>query len=168
MGTPFSQPQVEEAGGRWIPVAIGGAIIVAAVVAILVLSRPAAKPAPPAVAPYAENLNISDLKLSAAENFVGDSVNYLDGKITNIGPQTVTAATVEAVFRNSLGQVVQRETQPLMLYHTGLAGFPDVAPLSAAPLTPNQTRNFRLTFEHISADWNRGYPELRFTRISTQ
>jgi hypothetical protein len=168
MGTPFSQPQVEDAGGRWIPVAIGAAIIVLAIVAIVVFGRPAKQPAPPAVAPYAENLSISDLKLSAAENFVGGSVNYLEGKITNAGPKTVTAAAVEAIFRNSLGQVVQRESQPLMLYHTGLAGFPDVAPLGAAPLTPNQTRDFRLTFEHISADWDRGYPELRLTQITAK
>jgi hypothetical protein len=80
----------------------------------------------------------------------------------------VTGATVEAIFRNSMGQVVQRETQPLMLYHTGLAGFPDVAPLSAAPLMPNQTRDFRLTFERISADWGQGFPELRFVKITTQ
>ena len=69
-----------------------------------------------------------------------------------IPPETVTGATVEVVFRNSMGQIVQRETLPLMLYHTGLAGFPDVAPLSAAPLMPNQTRDFRLTFEHISSN----------------
>ena len=95
---------------------------------------------------------------------MGVSVSYLDGKITNVGSKTVTGATVEVVFRNSLGEIVQRETLPLMLYHTGLAGFPDVAPLSAAPLMPNQTRDFRLTFEHISADWDQGYPELRFVR----
>lgn len=168
MGTPFSQPQVEEAGGRWVPVAIGAAIVVAAIIALLIFGRPAAKPALPAVAPYAEDLRIGDLKLSAAENFVGGSVNYLDGKITNAGPKTVTGASVESIFRNSMGEVVQRETQPLMLYHTGLAGFPDLAPLSAAPLTPNQTRDFRLTYEHISADWDHGYPELRFVRITTK
>jgi len=168
MGTLFSQPQVEEAGGRWIPLAIGAGIVVLAIVAIVIFGRPAEQPAQPAIAPYAENLRISGLKLSAAENFVGGSVHYLDGKITNAGPKTMTAATVEAIFRDSLGQVVQRESQPLMLYHTGLAGFPDVAPLGAAPITPNQTRDFRLTFEHISADWDRGYPELRFTQISTK
>jgi Protein of unknown function (DUF2393) len=168
MGTPFSQPQVEEAGRRWISVVIGAAVVVVAIVALVLLGRPGAKPALPAVAPYAEELRISDLKLSAAENFVGGSVNYVDGKITNVGQKTVSAATVETVFRNSLGEVVQREAQPLMLYHTGLAGFPDVAPLSAAPLTPNQTRDFRLTFEHISSDWDHGYPELRFVQITAK
>ncbi len=151
-----------------MPLAIGAVIIVVVVAAILIFGRPPKQSAGPAIDPYAENLRVSDLKLSAATNFVGVSVSYLDGKVTNVGGKTVAGATVEAIFRNSMGQVVQRETLPLMLYHTGLAGFPDVAPLSAAPLTPNQTRDFRLTFEHISADWDQGYPELRFVLITTQ
>lgn len=167
-GGVFSQPHVEEEGRRWLPLAIGAVILVVAVAAILIFGRPAKQAGPPAIEPYSEYLRVSDLKLSAATNFVGVSVSYLDGKITNVGSKTVTGATVEVVFRNSLGQIVQRETLPLMLYHTGLAGFSDVAPLSAAPLMPNQTRDFRLTFEHISTDWDQGYPELRFLRITTQ
>ncbi len=167
MGGVFT-PQVEEEGRRWLPLAIGAAIIVVVVAAILIFGRSAPPPTGPTIDPYAENLRISDLHLSTAANFVGASVTYFDGKITNTGNKTVTGATVLAIFRNSLGEVVQRETLPLMLYHTGIQGIPDVAPLSAAPLTPNQTRDFRLTFEHISADWNQGYPELQFTRISTR
>jgi hypothetical protein len=166
-GGVFS-PQVEEEGRKWLPLAIAAVIIMVALAAILIFGRPAKQPAAAAIDAYAEYLLISDLKLSTAANFVGVSVTYLDGKITNVGSKTVTGATVEAIFRNSMGQVVQRETQPLMLYHTGLAGIPDVAPLSAAPLMPNQTRDFRLTFERISADWGQGFPELRFVKITTQ
>ena len=151
-----------------MPLALGAMVVVVVVAVMLIIGRPAKQPAAVAIDPYAEFLRLSDPKLSAATNFVGASVSYLDGKIANLGSKTVAGATVEAIFRNSMGQVVQRETLPLMLYHTGLAGFPDVAPLSAAPLTPNQTRDFRLTFEHISADWDQGYPELRFVRITTQ
>lgn len=151
-----------------MPLAIGAVAIVVAIGAILFFGRAKAPPPPPAIAPYSEFLQIGDLKLSAAENFVGGSVSYLDGKIANVGQQTVTGITVEAVFRNAMGEVVQKESVPLMLNHTGMAGFPDVAPLSAVPLTPNTTRDFRLTFEHISADWNQGYPELRFTQVSTK
>src|SRR5438105_13048867 len=128
-GGVFSQPRVEEEGRRWLPLAIGAVIIVVAVAVILIFGRPAKQAGPARIDPYAEYLRISDLKLSAATNFVGASVSYLDGKITNTGSKTVTGATVEVVFRNSMGQIVQRETLPLMLYHTGLAGFPDVVPL---------------------------------------
>lgn len=168
MGSVFSTPNVEPEGRGWVPVAIGAGVIVLAIAAIFIFGRPKAPPPPPAIAPYSENLQIGDLKLSAAENFVGGSVSYLDGKIANVGKEIVTGITVEAVFRNSMGEIVQRESLPLMLNHTGMAGFPDVAPLSAVPLTPNTTRDFRLTFEHISADWNQGYPELRFTHVTTR
>jgi hypothetical protein len=168
MGSVFSQPNLEPERRSWVPIAIGAAVIVLVIGAVLILGRPTPQTGPAAIAPYAENLQVGDLKLSAAENFVGGSVSYLEGKIANVGPKPVTAITVEAVFRNAIGEIVQRESQPLMLYHTGMAGFPDVAPLNKVPLTPNTTRDFRLTFEHISADWNQGYPELRFTQVTTQ
>ena len=168
MGSVFSQPNIEPEGRRWVPVAIGAAVIVLVLASVLIFGRPKEVAGPAAIAPYAEYLQTGDLKLSAAENFVGASVSYLDGKIANVGTKTVTGITVEAVFRNTLGEVVQREPVQLKLNHTGLAGFPDVAPLSAVPLTPNTTRDFRLTFEHISADWNQGYPELRFTQVTTR
>lgn len=168
MGSVFSQPHFEPEERSWVPLAVGAAIVAAIVLAIFFFGRPRPQSGPASIAPYAENLQFGDLKLSAAENFVGGSVSYLDGKIANTGNRVVTAISVEAVFRNSIGEIVQRETQPLMLIHTGMAGFADTTPLSAAPLMPNQTRDFRLTFEHISADWNQGYPELRLVKIDTR
>ena len=168
MGSVFSQPQLEPERRAWIPVVIGAAVIVLALALVWIFGRPAPAPPSPAVDPYAQNLQVGELKMSVAENFVGGNVNYLEGKIANVGTKTVTALTVEAIFRNSMGEVVQRESQPLMLINTGLQGFPDATPLSAAPLTPNTTRDFRLTFEHISNDWNHGYPELKFAQIKTK
>ena len=165
---PFLQTPPEESRGRWIALAIGAALVVVAVGAIAFFGR-RDKATPVPEDPYVSNLAISDPKLSAAENFVGVSVSYLDGKISNNGSKTLVSATVEAVFRNSLGEIVQKESQPLMLLIPGPAGaYSDLVPLAKAPLLPNQTREFRLTFEHISDDWNHGYPELRFAKLSLQ
>src|SRR5580704_9324577 len=83
----------------WRPVLIGVAVVVIVVliVAILLRSHPQTPPTPD---PYATNLKISDLKMSQAENFVGASVTYLDGTISNIGPKTVSHAVVRVTFRN--------------------------------------------------------------------
>src|SRR5215469_7982803 len=59
--------------------------------------------------PYATNLRISDETLSTAQNFAGQEVTYIEGKVTNKGQSTVDGATVQIAFKNSLGEVVQRE-----------------------------------------------------------
>jgi hypothetical protein len=169
-GAFFPEPQhADEGKRRWLAVGAGAAVVVVIVVALVVFGRnPQAGAPKEAPQPeYAVNLHISDLKLSAAENFVGGSVNYIDGKITNAGDKTVAGCRIEAVFRNSLGQIVQRETQPLMILQVRPGyGYQDLTPLSSAPLLPNQVREFRLTFEHISADWDHGYPELRVVSLN--
>jgi hypothetical protein len=167
MGSPFSTPQVESRD-RWIPVAIGGGIILVVIAAIFFFGR--AKPSatgPAAEDPYSSNLQLSDLKMSQAENFVGGNVTYLEGRISNTGSKTITGITVEAVFRNTLGEVVDRQAQSLVLIDRR-PDFVDVVNLAGRPLTPNMQHEFRLSFEHISADWNQGLPELRVLKVSAQ
>jgi len=167
MGTPFSTPQVEERRS-WMPLGIGAAVIVAGLIVAFVLSRTQPQQTGPVPEdPYSANLKVTDVHASQAQNFAGGSVYYLEGKIANTGPKTMTAATVEAVFRNSLGEIVDRQTQPLTIVEQR-PGYNDSVTLSAHPLTPNMQDEFRLTFEHISADWNQGVPELRFIHITSQ
>lgn len=164
---PFASTEPEPKG-RWVPIAIALALIAVVVAAIILFSGRAQPPATAATDPYADSLPIANLKLSAAENFIGSSVNYVDGTVTNTGSKVVVGAAIEAVFRNTMGQTVQRETQPLMFIQHR-PGFPDeTIPVSASPLRPNGTQEFRLTFEHISADWDHGYPQLRFVKIDTK
>src|SRR5512135_612397 len=94
---PFA-PSQPEPKGRWIPVVIGAAIILAALAAVLFFSRGRQAPANATVNPYSESLQVTELKMSAAENFIGGRVNYIDGKIANTGKKTVAGATVETVF----------------------------------------------------------------------
>jgi hypothetical protein len=159
--------QKEESKSR--PLIIAAAMIVVVGVVIWLYSR-TVKPAatgPMAEAPYASNLVISDLHLATAQNFVGGEVTYLEGKIANTGSSTVTGAQVQCLFRNSLGEVVD---QPLVALQVEAAtlGQTEFVPLSRAPLAPNQQRPFRLTFEHISSDWNMGFPELRVVSATTK
>lgn len=167
MGTPFSTPQVEERRG-WLPLAIGAAVIVVALIVVFALSRSQPQPTGPAPEdPYSANLKVTDVHASEAKNFAGGSVYYLEGQIANTGSRTITGATVEVVFRNSLGEIVDRQTQPLTIVEQR-PGYDDSVSLAQHPLSANMQAEFRLTFEHISADWNQGVPELRFIRLTSQ
>ena len=115
--------------------------------------------------PYAANLKISDLKMSAAENFVGATVTYLDGMVTNTGDKIVTHVAVHVVFKDSLGQIAQAEDVPLHVLQTG-GPYPDAVDLSTSPLAPGQSKPFRLTFEHVTEEWNHEFPELRVMDVS--
>jgi len=154
--SPLSQPQRET---NWVPIILGVALVVVVVGLIAWFSRstPNSAGGPP---PYAANLKFSDLKMSQAQNFVGATVTYLDGTVTNTGNQTVTGAMIHVVFQDAMGEVAQLEDVPLHVLQTG-GPYLDAVDLSASPLAPGQSKQFRLTFEHVSAEWNQAYPELQ-------
>ena len=159
-------PTLEERSSIVRPVAIGVALVlfVVGIIALLTRSQPKSVAAPH---PYAANLKITNLKMSAAENFVGASVTYLDGTLTNSGDKTVTRTIVHVVFKDSMGQVAQTEDLPLRILQT-TGPYPDTVDLSASPLAPGQNKTFRLVLEHVSDTWNREYPELQVMDVSTQ
>ena len=170
MSEPEPQPpfQRQESETAWVPIGVGAAIVVVALVLIAFFSRPGQQQSAE-VNPYASKLQISDLKMSAAENFVGGTVSYLEGKITNGGDKAVTSATLEVTFKNGLGELVQKETIPVRaLAPHAVTGTAEMTDLSQVPLQPGKSIDFRLTFEHISGDWNHEYPQLRFVAVTTR
>lgn len=159
-------PVAVDRDSSWRPVLIGVALVVV-VVGIIVLVVHEQPKGPPIPASYAPNLKISDIKMSAAENFVGATVSYLDGTITNAGDKTVIHASVRVVFKDDMGQTVGDENVPIHVLQTS-GPYPDAVDLSAAPLAPGQGKTFRLTFESISSQWNHQYPELQVTDVVTR
>jgi len=148
------------------PILLGVALVIVVVGIIALLTR--GSPRSTAVPhPYAAKLKLSDLKMSAAENFVGASVTYIDGTVTNTGDKTVTHAIVHVAFKNSLGEIAQAEDVPLHVLQTS-GPYPDAVDLSLSPLVPSQSKPFRLTFEHISSDWNQAYPDVQVTDVSVK
>jgi hypothetical protein len=97
---------------------------------------------------YFASLEFSDLHMSAAENFLGTTVTYLDGRVTNKGTKTLRRLDVELNFVDVLNQVVLRET-----------AFPVTR--RSPPLHPGETRSFRVIFEHMPMDWNQAPPAIK-------
>ena len=166
MGGLIQPSPATEESTSWRPILIGVVIVVVIVAAVVLGLREGPK-GPKGPPPYATFLKISDLKMSAAENFVGATVSYVDGTITNTGNKAVTHALVHAQFKDDMGQVVGDESLPLHVLQTS-GPYPDVVDLSASPLTPGQSKPFRLTFESISTQWNHQYPELEITDVVTK
>lgn len=156
----------EERSSNWLPIVFGVVLVVIVLVIASLLLRTDSK-IPNKLPAYAANLKFSDMKMSAAENFVGATVTYLDGTVTNSGEKTVSHAVVSVSFKDSLGQIAQVEDAPLRILQTS-GPYPEAVDLRAAPLASAQSKPFRLTFEHVTADWNHEYPELRVTEVAAK
>lgn len=158
---------------NWIPWVIAGAVVILGLAALVFFTgRRSARTQVegstlvPADA-YAASLPITDLKMSEASNFAGGKVTYIDGNIANTGSRTISGATVQVVFRNELGEVSQKETTALNLIRTR-EPYVDTQPVSALPLKPGDTREFRLIFDHVTLDWNQQYPELTIIDVTSK
>jgi Protein of unknown function (DUF2393) len=149
---------------RTIAVAVATVIVIAVVAAFLLRGQPKSASGPP---PYAASLKLSDFKMSAAENFVGATVSYVDGTVTNTGDKTVTHAVVEVRFKDEMGQLAQREDIPLQVLKT-TGPYPEAVDFSVSPLGPGQSKPFRLTFEGISAQWNHQYPDIQVIDVAVK
>lgn len=143
-----------------VVIVIGGAIGAA----VLLRQPPKAVKAP---SPYIGSIKLSNFKMSAAENFIGATVSYIDGDITNAGDKTVTRVLVQVNFEDSMGQLAQREELPLRVVRTNGA-YLEPVDLNAAPIAPGQTAPFRLTFDSISQQWNRQYPVITITDVGVK
>ena len=157
---------------NWLPLVIAAAavLLVAAVVVVMLehgKRAPTVAPVSAAADPYASNLPISGLQMSESANLAGGKVTYLDGHIANQGNKTVTAISVQVLFRNSAQEVAQNETQQLKIIRTR-DPYVDLEPVSVAPLKPGDQRDFRLIFDAVTPDWDGAYPQLRILQVQTQ
>jgi len=151
-------------------IAAGVVILVVAVI-IFVTSRnrnsSAVAPVTAAADPYSASLPISNVAMSESANLAGGKVTYLDGHIANKGGKTVSGIMAQVLFRNYAHEVAQNESQPMMLIRTR-EPYIDTQPVSAAPLKPGDERDFRLSFDTVTPNWDGAYPEIRMLRVQTQ
>jgi hypothetical protein len=56
---------------------------------------------------------------------------------------------------------------PLSLIRTR-EPYVDIEPVSAEPLKPGDTHEFRLIFDHVTPTWNQQYPTVQPVRVQTR
>ena len=147
-----------------MPMIVGAVLVIVAVALIVVLTRNKATAG--RSDPYIAKLQISNLHMATAQNFAGGSVTYIDGTLANTGDKRVTAAGVQVTFKNSLGEVVGEPGLPVMVLQPNTP-IVDYGPMDRAPLGPGQARDFRLTLEHISVDWDGQIPQVKVVSVTT-
>ncbi len=155
----------------WLPWIVAGAVVIAVLVWLLLSShqqRAARQAENASVTPdaYASQLTIGNLHMSEAANFAGGKVTYVDGKITNKGDKIVNGVNVLVTFHNDIGEPPQMTPMPLTLIRTR-EPYVDIEPVSAEPLKPGDSHDFRLIFDHVSPTWNQQYPTIQAMRVQT-
>lgn len=142
--------------------AIGVALVLVAIATIVLATR-AGKSGGSTSAGDANlaKLQLSNLHMSTAQNFAGNSVTYIEGKITNASDRKVTAVRVSVTFKNALGETAQEERALPLAVLLPNVPYVDYGPVDRAPLAPGQARDFRLTLEHVSLDWDRQVPQMK-------
>lgn len=164
MADLFATSKAESRRTR-VPFVIGLLAVVVAI-AVIVATNRNPRPATIQVNPYTAKLQISNPRLSAAENYVGGTVTYLDVTITNSGDKALTGGDMKLIFRNTLNEVVQTETLPLrVLVQERMGGYPDLLDLGRSPIAPGESKTVRFTLEHISADWNQTPPAMQLVNL---
>ena len=96
---------------------------------------------------YLGRIEVTDARMSSAENFLGHTVTYLDAVVVNKGSRPVRHIALELEFYDTLYQVVLRETAHPIATRT-------------PPLKPGEARPFQVSFEHMPLDWNQGPPRI--------
>src|SRR6185437_9730538 len=163
----------QPSGRNWLPLAIAVAVVAIAGAALFVVFSRGGKssskvtPANASLAPYAANLKISGVAMSRSSNFIGTEITYLEGHITNTGSHAVTGITVQVLFRDYTNIVTQNTTESMQFIRTRVP-YIDVEPVSAAPLQPGKSQDFRLVFDGVSPNWNGEYPEIRLIEVETR
>jgi len=163
------QPQIEIPGAQ--PPERGPsrfALVVAAAAVVIVLagfylwpgrqspSRSGAQevhpPFGPAERAYSPKINIENVALSRAENFLNQEVTILAGELVNTGERTLREVELTVEFYDDMNQIALRESR--LALHSG-----------NPPLGPGERRAFDVSFEHIPSQWNMQQPAVRVTGL---
>ncbi|HEY3771042.1 MAG TPA: hypothetical protein VGN44_20385 [Candidatus Angelobacter sp.] len=163
---PVYSPFKDQTESRsWVPMAVGVGAVVVLIAVLLLITRSGRPVNTNPRDPNLTKLQISDIHMATAQNFAGGSVTYIEGKITNTTDRKIMDARVEVLFKNSLGETAQKDTLPVTVLLPNVP-YVDYGLMDRAPLAPGQARDFRLTLEHVSTDWDGQIPQVRAVAIS--
>jgi hypothetical protein len=119
------------------------------------LQQGAAEKAAQAAA-YKNQIEISHIGIARGENYLGDAVYYVQGKIKNSGNKAIQRVELTFQFRDSLGQVVLKDTRRALDYKGG------------GKLEAQASSEFQVGFEKLPKDWNYVIPQVEVASVILQ
>jgi hypothetical protein len=164
MQDTFEDPGIPEPKTKLSPLTIGIAAVALVVVVLSVwflfeplqktsgLQQAAPTKMTPAGQQYAKNIEVANLAMSRAENFLHQEVTTLTGEIHNAGTEPVSALSLTTEFSDDMHQIVLRESRR-------------VVETPRAPLAPGERRSFEISFEHIPISWNMQLPAVTISEL---
>jgi len=140
-----------------------GAFVVLGAAGFLYLERASRQPPPPPppltdeAKTYvrAHNLVLSEVNMSAHEDYFKQRIVEITGKIQNAGPRPLRLVEINCVFYDPYGQIVLRQRTPIVSAKAGA-------------LSPGAIKTFRLPFDNIPESWNNVMPQMVIARIDFQ
>ncbi len=165
----FTPPANEPSGRGKVVFALAAVTLLAFIAGLLATrSHKASTASPNAIVPvdiYAKNLSFTQLAMSQSTSLSGGTSTFIDGHVSNAGPDTLTGITMQVLFRNDVALPPQVETLPLTLIRTH-EPYVDTEPVSAAPLKSGDEAEFRLIFETVTGSWNQQMPDLHVIHVA--
>lgn len=102
---------------------------------------------------YLSKIEITNAKMMAARNLLGERIVTLDARIVNRGDRPVRYVGLRLQFMDLYNRKVVLQTNAV-----------PIAPQAPA-LMPGESRPFSISFENIPPDWNQAPPQTTPTRV---
>jgi hypothetical protein len=102
---------------------------------------------------YKSKIVLSRIGLAKGENYLGQIVYYVEGTVKNEGERIVQRIDLTFLFKDSLNQVVLKETRKSVDYK------------NKKGLESQKSINFQVGFDHLPHDWDHRIPEIQLTNV---
>lgn len=104
-------------------------------------------------AAYKAKIKLTHLGLARGENYLGDTVYYVQGKAGNLGDKPVQQLELLFNFSDYQNKVLSKETRMALNYKGG------------GSLAPQGTSEFQVGFEKLPPNWNYALPEVSVSKV---
>jgi hypothetical protein len=166
MQETFENPQSPDTKSKSSPVTLGMGVVVAAAILLSLwflfeplqsrkvntVQETVIVKMSPAEQEYVKKIEIGNIAMSRAENFLHQEVTTLTGEIFNGGTEPVMGLTLTTEFSDDMHQIVLRETRRVL-------GSPGPA------LAPGERRAMEISFDRVPNSWNMQAPAVRVTQL---